>query len=152
MTGHSSFSIARSLTSLPWQAIAEVLEACMLLRGVPAASSSRMRQAIEQQQLGGIETGQPNLVASQFIHLKERRVASAKRQRSDEEDRSRREDSRRNRAAILMRALSAADRAHQTTIAKLQRSLWWQNRICSQTLRMQEKLERSGEWQVTADL
>lgn len=110
-----------------------------------------MRQVIEQQQRGGIETGQPNLVASQYIHVIERRIASAKRQRNDEEDRGQREDSRRKRAAILLRALSAAERAHQTTIAKLQRSLWWQNRICSQTLRMQEKLESSGEWQVTAE-
>ena len=129
----------------------------MLLRGVPAAASSRMRQAIEQQQqqqLGGIATGQPSLVASQYIHVKERRVASVhvKLQRhNDEEDAGRREDSRRKRTAVLMRALSAAERAHQTTIAKLQRSLWWQNRICSQTLRMQEKSGSSGDWQVRAE-
>ena len=132
------------------QAIAEVLEACLRLRGVPVTSSSRLRREIEQQQLnGGLQNAQPNLVASQYIDLKERRAASAKAEKVEAEDRALREDSRRKRIAVLSRALSAAERARQTNIATLQRSLWWQSRIFSQTLCMQEKFGRSGEWQVT---
>ncbi len=126
-----------------------MLEACLRLRGVPVTSPSRIRQVIEQQQLDSdTQNTQPNLVASQYIHLKERRAVSAKVQKVEVEDSALREESKSKRKEILMRALSAADRARQTHIATLQRSLWWQNMLFSQTLCMHEKFGRSGDWQV----